>query len=95
MCTYFIFGVESLEKAYGVSSVPLCIPMGANGVIDLVKMKAVYNDGAKGETIREEDIPAEHADVAAEGRQDVTVAQRFGLDDVPKHVDPESVDTAV
>ncbi|KPK01591.1 MAG: elongation factor G [Nitrospira bacterium SG8_35_4] len=43
--------LETMEKVYGVSVIPLNIPMGAEssfeGVIDLVKMKAVsYKDGS-------------------------------------------------
>ena len=48
------------------------IPMGAGetfaGVIDLVTMKAYYFDGQKGETVREEEIPAEYKDEAAKYR---------------------------
>jgi elongation factor G len=39
------------------------------GVVDLLKMKAIYFDGDNGETIREEDIPADMVDQAKEARQ--------------------------
>jgi elongation factor G len=47
--------IESLEKAYGVSVIPLNIPMGAEssfeGVIDIIKLKAVrYQNGNETET---------------------------------------------
>ena len=32
---------------------------GLKGVVDLVKMKAIYFDGDSGETLREEDVPAD------------------------------------
>jgi elongation factor G len=42
------------------------MPIGAeanfNGIIDLVKMRAFFFDGDNGETIREEDVPADLVD---------------------------------
>jgi len=32
---------------------------GLQGVVDLIKMKAIYFDGDSGETMREEEIPAD------------------------------------
>ncbi|HDK17698.1 MAG TPA: GTP-binding protein, partial [Nitrospirae bacterium] len=54
----FTSALEGIEKAYGVAAIPLNIPLGAEsgfeGVIDLIKMKAVkFRDGAMTET----DIP--------------------------------------
>ncbi len=49
------------------------IPIGAGeefeGIIDLIKMKALYFDGTKGETVREEAIPADYEDEASQSRQ--------------------------
>jgi elongation factor G len=49
------------------------IPIGKEdklqGVIDLVRMKALYFDGDNGEHVREEAIPADYADQAAAARQ--------------------------
>jgi len=66
--------VSELEEKLGHVAVPMQIPMGAGadfaGVIDLIGMKAVYNDGANGEIVRREDIPAamkEEADRARQG----------------------------
>ncbi len=42
----FRSAIEGLEKAYSTSAIPLFIPMGPDGVIDLMKMKAV-KDGAE------------------------------------------------
>ena len=39
---------------------------GLNGVVDLVKWKAYYFDGDNGETVREEDIPADLIELATE-----------------------------
>lgn len=61
-----------LRDKLGHNAVMMQIPIGAEsdleGVIDLVGQKAYYFDGPKGETIREEAIPADYADKAAEYR---------------------------
>ena len=54
----FVNALEGIEKTYGVDAIPLNIPLGAEsafeGVIDLIKMKAVkFQDSAMTET----DIP--------------------------------------
>ena len=53
--------VSELETKLGHVAVPLQVPIGAGddfmGVINLVTMKAVYNDGPKGEIVRIEEIP--------------------------------------
>lgn len=55
----YLNALEGVEKAYGVSVIPLNMPMGAGssleGIIDVIKMKAKIN---KNDTIVEEEIPA-------------------------------------
>ncbi len=64
--------VEQVREKLGADAVLMQIPIGAEedfeGVVDLVRMKALYFDGKKGETVREEEIPAELAEQAAEYR---------------------------
>ena len=69
--------VSELETKLGHVAVALQVPIGAGdefkGLIDLVEMKAVYNDGPNGESIRVEGIPAsmqEEADRARHGMLD-------------------------
>ena len=66
----FIMSVESLEKRLGVHGVALQLPIGAEdtfeGIIDLIKMKAVYFEGTKGENVIYKDIPEEYLDQANE-----------------------------
>ena len=66
----FIMSLESLEKRLGVHGVALQLPIGAEdtfeGIIDLIKMKAVYFEGTKGENVIYEDIPEEYLDQANE-----------------------------
>ncbi len=63
---------SELESKLGHVAVPLQIPMGASehfaGVIDLIKMKAIYFTGKDGEDIEEKDIPAEFAEEAKRAR---------------------------
>lgn len=61
------------------------IPMGSeddfNGVVDLIRWKAVYNEGPKGVEIRETDeIPAEYVDFAKEKRIEL-IEQLAEVDD--------------
>ena len=71
------FGVvEGIQKELGGNAVPVVIPIGSAdefiGIIDLVKMVAVfYDEGDKGTTFREEDIPAELMDQAKEWRNNL------------------------
>ena len=68
----FIMSLESLEKRLGVQGVAIQLPIGAEdtfeGIIDLIKMKAVYFDGAKGENVIYKEIPEEYMAQAEEYR---------------------------
>ena len=68
----FIMSLESLEKRLGVQGVAIQLPIGAEdtfeGIIDLIKMKAVYFEGAKGENVIYKDIPEEYMAQAEEYR---------------------------
>lgn len=63
---------QQLRDKLNHNAVMMQLPIGLEdkfeGVIDLVKMKALYFDGANGETVREEEIPAAYADKAREKR---------------------------
>ena len=62
----------ALREKLGHNAVMMQIPIGLendhDGEIDLVKMKAYYFDGEKGERIREEAIPADYVEKANEYR---------------------------
>ncbi len=64
--------VQQLRDKLDVDAVPMQLPIGKEdklqGVIDLVAMKAIYFDGDNGETVREEEIPADLKEQAAEAR---------------------------
>jgi elongation factor G len=64
--------VADLREKLGHNAVPVQIPIGLEndikGIIDLVGMKAYYNEGEKGETVVEKPIPADFLDEAKEAR---------------------------
>ena len=69
--------VSQLEAKLGLVAVPMQVPIGSGdgfaGVVDLVRMKAVYNEGEMGEAIRIAEIPEslrEEADRARHGMLD-------------------------
>ncbi|MBW3539046.1 MAG: elongation factor G [Planctomycetes bacterium] len=67
--------VAQIGEKLGTTPLPLQLPMGreANfeGVIDLVRNEAVYFEGAQGEDVRRDAIPAKYADAAAAARNDM------------------------
>ena len=70
----FLKVVDQMEKRLGANPVPIQLAIGAEdefrGVIDLVKMKAIYWDGDDmGTTFKEEEIPDELSDLAKEWRE--------------------------
>ncbi|NTU60544.1 MAG: GTP-binding protein, partial [Deltaproteobacteria bacterium] len=66
---------EQLREKLAQNAVLLEIPIGLEadmeGVVDLVKMQAVYFDGDNGEKIRYEEIPARLADEAKAKREEL------------------------
>ncbi len=78
--------VEQVREKLGADAVMMQYPIGAEedfeGVIDLVTMKAYYFDGANGETVREEDIPAELQDKAETARGEMLEALSMYSDDL-------------
>ena len=69
---------EIRSKFQAVTAVGVQVPIGVEselrGVIDLVRMKALYFDGDDGGEVRVEDIPAELTEAAVEARDDMVAA---------------------
>ncbi|MDR2646638.1 MAG: elongation factor G [Oscillospiraceae bacterium] len=65
--------LNMLRERLKCNAVPIQLPIGAEadfaGIIDLVEMHAVYNEGDMGMNVRFGEIPADMADLAAEYRQ--------------------------
>jgi elongation factor G len=77
-------GVNELKEKLGLNPTLMQLPIGAEenftGIIDLVTMKAYYNDGDNGETVREAEIPADL-------KADADVAREAMLEDLANHND--------
>ncbi|MBF0715557.1 elongation factor G [Gemelliphila palaticanis] len=74
----FFYSVGTLHDRLQANAHPIQIPIGAEenfeAVIDLLEMKAIYNEGTKGETIRVAEIPAEYQEKAEEYREKLVEA---------------------
>ena len=64
--------VQEMREKLGDDAIMMQLPIGAGdkfqGIIDLVRMKALYFDGKDGETVREQPIPEALEDRAHDGR---------------------------
>lgn len=64
--------IKGIEQKLGLTTIQIQLPIGLGdqleGVVDLIKMKAAYFDGEKGERVRWEEIPANMADEARNAR---------------------------
>ncbi len=70
----FLRVIEQIKNRLGSNPVPMQLPVGAEdafeGVVDLVKMKAIYWDEANmGMTFQEKDIPADMQELCEEWRE--------------------------
>lgn len=65
--------VEQINQKLRIPAAAIQIPMGREdhfkGVVDLIHMQAIYNEGAKGEVIRKAECPADLVEFAKEKRQ--------------------------
>jgi elongation factor G len=75
----FLNVVKQLKERLGANGVPLQLPIGAEdsfkGVVDLIKMKAIYwDDSTQGMKFEERDIPAEMQAACKEWREKMVEA---------------------
>ncbi|NNF99981.1 MAG: elongation factor G [Desulfobacteraceae bacterium] len=89
--------ITQLREKLGHNAIPMQIPIGLEdkfeGVVDLVSMKAIYFDGANGETVREEEIPGHLKDAALENRDALIDAATLFSDELTETVlEEEPVD---
>jgi len=82
--------IGQLREKLGHNAVAMQLPIGleANfeGIVDLVRMKAVYFDGDNGEKIRVEDIPSHMADEAEEKREALIDAASLFSDELTETI---------
>jgi elongation factor G len=78
--------VKELNERLGANAFLMQLPMGAGetfvGVIDLVRMQSLYFDGADGEKVRVEEIPAEFVKDAESHRQQMLEALAMYSDEL-------------
>jgi len=78
--------ITQLSSKLGHNAVAMQIPIGLeaelSGVVDLVKMAAVYFDGERGETLRTEAIPKHLSEEAAARREDLIDAASLFSDEL-------------
>ena len=69
----FLMSVESIGKRLDANAVAIQLPIGAEdkfeGIIDLITMKAIHFEGARGEELIYSEIPEDMVDLANEYRQ--------------------------
>ena len=93
----FEMAVDSIRDKLIANPVPVQIPIGAEaafeGLIDLIKMKAVFYESANlGAKFREDDIPAELVDQAEHWRHDmIEAAAEFDDDLMEAYVHDEPI----
>ncbi len=83
----FLRVVKQIKDRLGATPVPIALPIGAEetfkGVIDLVKMKAIWwDDETQGTRFEEKDIPAEYAEAAAEWHANLVEAAAEANDEL-------------
>ena len=78
--------IDQLRDRLGHNAVALQIPIGLEsefeGIVDLLRMKALYFDGEKGETIRVEEIPDDLLELAQSKREQLLDAASMFSDDL-------------
>ncbi|CAG0956698.1 Elongation factor G [Phycisphaerales bacterium] len=71
----FEFSYGTIKSRLGANGIPIQYPIGLGheftGIIDLLRMKALFFEGDKGETMVEKEIPADYADLAKKWRHDM------------------------
>jgi elongation factor G len=82
--------ISQLKSKLGHNAVAMQIPIGleidAEGVVDLVSMKALYFDGDNGETVRTEEIPANLQEEAKTKRYELIEAASLFSDELTEAI---------
>ncbi|MBA3004558.1 MAG: elongation factor G [Desulfurivibrio sp.] len=82
--------IKQLRDKLALNAVPIQVPMGLEGemqgLIDLVRMKAVYFDGENGDKLREEEIPAQYKEECDIKREEMLDAVSMFSDELMEAV---------
>ncbi|MBN2049253.1 MAG: elongation factor G [Spirochaetales bacterium] len=90
---------RQLKEKLGHNAVLMQLPIGLEGkfegVVDLVKMKALYFQGDNGESVVEEEIPSHLAEEAAARREELLDAASMFCDELMEAIMEETVTEAL
>ncbi|MCX5877275.1 MAG: elongation factor G [Deltaproteobacteria bacterium] len=82
--------IKQLRDKLALNAVPIQVPMGLEGdmqgLIDLVRMKAIYFDGENGDKIREEEIPTQYKEECDIKREEMLDAVSMFSDELMEAV---------
>ena len=92
----YLYSVGTIHDRLQANAHPIQLPIGAEdlfeGVIDLVEMKAIYNEGSVGENLVVKEIPADYQDQAEEYREKLIEAvAEFDEDFMEKYLGGEEI----
>ena len=92
----FLYSVGTIHDRLQANAHPIQLPIGAEdlfeGVIDLVEMKAIYNEGSVGENLVVKEIPADYQNQAEEYREKLIEAvAEFDEDFMEKYLGGEEI----
>jgi elongation factor G len=77
--------VDQINHKLRIAAAAIQVPIGSEdnfqGVVDLIRMKAIYNEGPKGETIRETDVIPEEVKQTCEERRLKLIETLADVDD--------------
>ena len=95
----FLYSVGTIHDRLQANAHPIQLPIGAEdlfeGVIDLVEMKAIYNEGSVGENLVVKEIPADYQDQAEEYREKLIEAvAEFDEEFMEKYLGGEEITIA-
>jgi elongation factor G len=77
---------DKLGRRAALVQIPIGLEDHFQGVVDLIKMKAIYFDGANGEIVREEEIPPELEDEAWQYREELLDAVSLFSDELTEAI---------
>jgi len=77
---------DKLGRRAALVQIPIGLEDRFQGVVDLIKMKAIYFDGANGEIVREEEIPPELEDEAWQYREELLDAVSLFSDELTEAI---------
>ncbi len=87
---------DKLNHNAVMAQLPIGLEHNHVGVVDLVTMRAYYNDGDNGEVIREDDIPADMLDDANDAREELLDAASMFSDELTElMLEEEEIPAAV